>query len=79
MATFLINNYILGQSVDDYLIYSIEALFGELRNAAVRKIDKRGIPLVLAETEFAKDYLSTMRGFECEVCIQKILPIINTI
>ncbi|XP_003491812.2 protein maelstrom isoform X1 [Bombus impatiens] len=55
-----------GQSVDDYLIYSIEALFGELRNAAVRKIDKRGIPLVLAETEFAKDYLSTMRGFECE-------------
>lgn len=79
METFLISNCILGESVDDYLIYSIEALFGELRNAAVRSVDDRSIPLVVAEVEFAKDYLSTTRGFECEVCIQKILPINDTI
>lgn len=79
MATFLISNCILGESVDDYLIYSIEALFAELRNAAVRSVDNRSIPLVLAEMEFAKDFLSSTRGFECEVCIQKILPINNII
>lgn len=55
-----------GEPVDDYLIYSIEALFAELRNAAVRNVDNRSIPLVLAEMEFAKDFLSNTRGFECE-------------
>ncbi|XP_012243401.1 uncharacterized protein LOC100740348 [Bombus impatiens] len=53
------------EPVDDYLIYSIETLFADLRNAAVRIVDDRSIPLVVAEMEFAKD-LSSTRDFECE-------------
>lgn len=50
----------------DYLIYSIEALFGEMRNAAVKKVGSCSLPLVIAEHRFAKDYFSDSRGFECE-------------
>ncbi|XP_061942208.1 protein maelstrom 2-like isoform X3 [Apis cerana] len=53
-------------SVNDFLIYSIEALFGALRNAAVQKVDNRSIPLIVAENEFSKDFLCNIRGFECD-------------
>ncbi|CAD1477796.1 unnamed protein product, partial [Heterotrigona itama] len=52
--------------LEDYLIYSIEALFGEMRNAAVKKVGSCSLPLVIAEHRFAKDYFSNTRGFECE-------------
>ncbi|XP_026301766.1 protein maelstrom homolog isoform X3 [Apis mellifera] len=54
-------------SVNDFLIYSIEALFGALRNAAVQKVDNRSIPLIVAENEFSKDFLCNIRGFECDI------------
>ncbi|KAK9299561.1 hypothetical protein QLX08_007466 [Tetragonisca angustula] len=59
--------------LEDYLIYSVEALFGELRNAAVKKVSSRSLPLVIAEHRFAKDYFSDRRGFECE--FHKIIDI----
>ncbi|XP_006610325.1 protein maelstrom 2-like [Apis dorsata] len=60
-------------SLDDFIIYSIEALFGALRNAAVQKVDDRSIPLIVAENEFSKDFLCNTRGFECD--FHKIIDI----
>ncbi|XP_076645843.1 protein maelstrom homolog [Halictus rubicundus] len=53
-------------NVDDFLIYSLEALFGGLRNAAAENVDSRSIPLVVAEDEFGKDFFAFVSGLECE-------------
>ena len=53
-------------SIDDFIIYSIKALFGALRNAAVQKVDDRSISLIVTENEFSKDSLCNTRGFECD-------------
>ncbi|OAD57991.1 Protein maelstrom like protein [Eufriesea mexicana] len=53
-------------SLDDFLIYSIEALFGALWNAVMQNVNDHSIPLVVAENEFSKDVFSTERGFECD-------------
>ena len=53
-------------SIDDFIIYSIKALFGALRNAAVQKVNDRSITLIVAENEFSKDFLCNTHGFECD-------------
>ncbi|CAL7941989.1 unnamed protein product [Xylocopa violacea] len=53
-------------SIEDFLIYSVEALFAELRNAAVQDVDDQSIPLVVAETEFKKDKFSSVHDLECD-------------
>ncbi|XP_076756498.1 protein maelstrom 2 [Xylocopa sonorina] len=53
-------------SIEDFVVYSIEALFGELRNAAVQDVDDQSIPLVIAENEFKKDKFSSVRDLECD-------------
>lgn len=53
-------------SMDDFQIYSLEALFGALRNAAAQNVDSCSIPLVVAEYEFGKDIFFALRGIECD-------------
>ncbi|XP_076290115.1 protein maelstrom homolog [Lasioglossum baleicum] len=55
-----------GGRTDDFLIYSLEALFGGLRNAAAENVNSGSIPLVVAEDQFGKDYFSYNSGLECE-------------
>ncbi|XP_078050208.1 protein maelstrom homolog [Augochlora pura] len=57
---------VTGGSIDDFLIYSIEALFAGLRNAAAENVAGVSIPLVVAENEFGKDVFSWITGVECE-------------
>ncbi|XP_033329999.2 protein maelstrom 2 [Megalopta genalis] len=54
------------ENTDNFVIYSIEALFAELRNAAAENSDCRSIPLVVAENEFGKDTFAWVTGLECE-------------
>ncbi|XP_076236936.1 protein maelstrom homolog [Calliopsis andreniformis] len=53
------------KSTDDFVIYSLEALFGALRNAATQKVDDCSIPLVIAEIEFGKDIFVSEQNLEC--------------
>lgn len=53
-------------SANNFLIYSLEALFGKLRNTAVQNVDNCSISLVLAEHEFAKDTFSSVQNLECD-------------
>lgn len=53
-------------SASDFAIYTLEALFAGLRNAAVENVDDCSISLVLAEHEFAKDTFSSVRDLECD-------------
>ncbi|XP_003703610.1 protein maelstrom homolog [Megachile rotundata] len=53
-------------SASDFTIYSLEALFSKLRNAAAEQVDDCSISLVLAEHEFAKDTFSSVRDLECD-------------
>ncbi|XP_043515035.1 protein maelstrom homolog [Frieseomelitta varia] len=52
--------------LEDYLIYSIEALFTELRNTAIKNVSSHDLPLVIGEYRFSKDYFSDRRGYECD-------------
>lgn len=60
-------NSVSDESIDDFQIYSLEALFGALRNAAAQNVNDRSIPLVVAENAFAKDVFSSVQGIECNV------------
>ncbi|XP_054007272.1 protein maelstrom homolog [Hylaeus anthracinus] len=53
-------------SMDDFVVYTLETLFGELRNAATQHVDDISIPLVVAENEFKKDVFASTRGLECD-------------
>ncbi|XP_029054265.2 protein maelstrom homolog [Osmia bicornis bicornis] len=55
-----------GVSSDDFLIYSLEALFGSLRNTATQSVDDCTIPLVVAENEFGKDTFLSVCNLECD-------------
>lgn len=55
-----------GVTSDDFLIYSLEALFGSLRNAATQSVDDCTIPLVVAENEFGKDTFLSVCNLECD-------------
>ncbi|XP_034174666.2 protein maelstrom homolog isoform X1 [Osmia lignaria lignaria] len=55
-----------GASINDFPIYSLEALFGELRNTAVQNVDNCSIHLVVAENEFKKDIFSSVSNLECD-------------
>ncbi|KOC67905.1 Protein maelstrom, partial [Habropoda laboriosa] len=50
----------------NFSIYSLEALFGTLRNAAAQNVKDCNIPLVVAEVEFRKDIFFSICGLECE-------------
>ncbi|XP_031834006.1 protein maelstrom homolog [Nomia melanderi] len=54
------------KSTDDFVIYSLEALFAGLRNAAAQNEDSCSIPLVVAEHEFKKELFAFVGGLECE-------------
>ncbi|XP_076683940.1 protein maelstrom homolog isoform X1 [Andrena cerasifolii] len=54
------------ESANDFIVYSLEALFGALRNAAATKVDDVSIPLVVAEHEFGKDAFCSVRNLECD-------------
>ncbi|KZC08796.1 Protein maelstrom like protein [Dufourea novaeangliae] len=54
-------------NLDNFVIYSLEALFAALRNVATQNVkDDCSIPLVVAENEFGKDTFSSVAGLECE-------------
>lgn len=54
------------RSVDEFKVYSVEVLFAELQNAAVKYASgDLEIPLVVAEIEFGKDVYAYTCGAEC--------------
>ena len=57
-------------SIDDFIIYSIKALFGALRNAAVQKVNDRSITLIVAENEFSKDFLCNTHSVSSVIFIK---------
>ncbi|XP_043257358.1 protein maelstrom 1 [Colletes gigas] len=52
-------------SMDDFVIYSLEALFGALRNAVAQNVNDRSVPLVVAEHEFRTDFFLFTYGLGC--------------
>ncbi|CAK9813016.1 Protein maelstrom [Anthophora plagiata] len=53
-------------SIEEFSVYSLEALFGALRNAAAQNVNNCSIPLVVAENEFGKDVFFSICGIECD-------------
>lgn len=52
-------------SMNDFVIYSLENLFGVLRNVAAQNVNDYSIPLVVAENEFRKDFFSSVCNLGC--------------
>lgn len=65
--------------MNDFVIYSLENLFGVLRNVAAQNVNDYSIPLVVAENEFRKDFFSSVCNLGCAVRIEILFSLIKSI